>query len=72
MKSEMTVEEATRLLLLERGIYYGTSSRDRKRGRARHITNQCTTGTIIIRNLWHLMGVTEFLCVCSVCKDVNS
>ncbi|BFZ06692.1 hypothetical protein BsWGS_09731 [Bradybaena similaris] len=36
--------EATRSRLLGCGITYGTSGRDHKRRRIRHVANQCATG----------------------------
>lgn len=43
----------------ETSLDYATTSRDRKRGRVRRVTNQRATGAISIHTLRHLVRVTE-------------
>lgn len=72
MQSDIIIEERTIEQLMKYDINYGESSRNRKRGRTRHVTNQCATATIIIHTLRHLLEVTERLWTCPECRKFDS
>lgn len=61
LNSETAIEDTVLSQMLEREMGYGTSSKNRRRGRIDRVANQCAKETLNIHIYLHLLGVTEYL-----------